>query len=278
MKKLKIKLIVDNIASGALLGEHGLSTLVEYDNNCILFDTGQGYCLKHNMRQLGINPERITDLVISHGHYDHTGGIGVLLEDPFCRPKIYIHPAVLEEKYAKESDGPKYIGISEKNKNLLLQEDRNLFSSKTSSKITPLIAATGEIPLKYPEENLSSRFYCDRSLTKPDLLPDDQAIFIRSAMGIIVILGCCHRGLGNTLEHIKFLSGSDDIFAVIGGTHLRNVNDSRLDFTIDIIRKFGISYFRATHCIGFYAAAYLKHALPDIFNMGHTGEILEFNL
>jgi 7,8-dihydropterin-6-yl-methyl-4-(beta-D-ribofuranosyl)aminobenzene 5'-phosphate synthase len=278
MNNLKITVVVDNLAAGSCFGEHGLCMFIEYKDKKILFDSGQGFVLNHNLSCLNIEPSDITDFVLSHGHYDHTGGIATLAEMPGFNPNIYLHPMALCAKFANDPDGARYIGISEENSAWLLARKDKLTSSSTPVKISYGITITGQIAEIYPEERCATMFFLNKELTQIDDMNDDQALIFETSKGTVVVLGCCHRGLGNTLEQTTIITGKKEIFAVIGGTHLRNVDKARLDFSVDIIKKYNVKQFIATHCTGFNSAAYLKHALPDIFNMGHTGKILEFDL
>ena len=276
----KITILVDNTASGALLGEHGLSMLVEVGDSKILFDAGQGVAFEENVKRLGIDLTSLTHFAFSHGHYDHTGGIATLAAIPEhadFTPRIHMHPAALDSKFAEEPDGSaKQIGISPENCEWLLSRGDSLLLSCEFVEIAAGVHATGEIPLLFPEEVVSSRFRLDVELTRLDGMMDDLALFMETGSGIVVLLGCCHRGLANTLRQVANIVGSDEIAAVIGGTHLRHATRERLDFTIDTIRKHRVGCFVATHCTGFESAAYLKHALPDIFSAGFAGMTLEF--
>lgn len=273
---MKITIVVDNLASGQLLGEHGLCMFIEYEDKKILFDSGQGCVLDHNLSSLKINSSDVTDFILSHGHYDHTGGIANLAKYPDFTPDIYIHPAALYAKFANDPEGARYIGISEENKKWLLEQKDKLKIASTPVKIAPGVTVTGEIAEIYPEERCVTKFFLNKELTEIDDMDDDQALVFKTTKGTVVVLGCCHKGLGNTLEQAAIITGKREIYAVIGGTHLRNADKARLDFTIEIIKKYNVKQFVATHCTGFDSAAYLKHALPDIFNAGSTGSTSNF--
>ena len=276
MHKLKITVVVDNTAAGNCLGEHGLCMFIEYKDKKILFDSGQGFVLNHNLSSLKINPAVITDFVLSHGHYDHTGGIANLAERLDFSPNIYLHPAALCAKFANDPEGARYIGISEENKKYLLEQKDKLTISSTPVKIDSEICTTGQIAEIYPEERCVTKFFLNKELTEIDDMEDDQALIFETSKGTVVVLGCCHKGLGNTLEQASIITGKNDIYAVIGGTHLRSANQARLDFSVKIIKKYNVKQFIATHCTGFDSAAYLKNALPDIFHAGFAGSTNTF--
>lgn len=273
----KITILVDNTASGDLIAEHGLSTLIERDDAVVLFDAGQGEAFDHNIERLGVDLRTVTQLVFSHGHYDHTGGIATLARTKDFSPAIYMHPAALEEKFAREPDGSaKFIGISKANREWLLARGDDLRLSKDSAEIAPGVVTTGEIPEIFLEESCSTRFRLDKDLTQVDDIADDQSLFLRTGEGIVVVLGCCHRGLANTLAHVAMIAGTDEIVAVVGGTHLRHADSDRLDFTVETILKHRVKRFVTAHCTGIESAAYLKEKLPEICTPGYAGMTLNF--
>ena len=275
---LSIKILCDNTASGNYLGEHGLSFLINTGDTNILFDTGKGEVIAHNMQEAGIKPSDIDLVVFSHGHYDHTGGISYILNDSLFATKfsdeknrIYMHADALNAKYSKTISGPKYIGISKENKNILNKYSDITVFNKESLEILPGVHLTGEIPRINSEENVKTKFFLDDKLSIVDSIVDDQSLFIKTPKGIVVILGCCHSGLANTLDYISKLANTDSIYAVIGGTHLRNANRSRLDFTIEVIKKYNVKLFAPIHCSGQRASAYMFAQLEDIFQEANSG-------
>ena len=266
INKLKISVIVENTAAQLLLGEHGLSFLIRTDTHTLLFDTGRGEVIEHNLKELCQSPENIDVLLISHGHYDHTGGIEYL--SSHLRPdiKAYLHPAALEPKYSNIPGGFKYLGISDNNREYLLSLGENLILTEGVTEIYDGIFLTGEIPRINSIENRSTKFYLDRELTVPDLMKDDQALFFHSPKGIVVLLGCCHAGLANTLDYVAKTAETDSIHAVIGGTHLRNANQAQLDFAADTLKKYNVKIFAPCHCSGEKSSAYLYSKNPGIFS------------
>ena len=275
---LSIKILCDNTAAGNYLGEHGLSFLINTGDTNILFDTGKGGIIAHNMQEAGVKPSDIDFVVFSHGHYDHTGGISYIFNDLLFATKfreeknrIYMHPNALNAKFSKTISGPKYIGISKENKDILKRYSDITVFNKESLEILPGVYLTGEIPRTNPEENVETKFFLDEKLSIVDSIVDDQALFINTPKGIVVILGCCHSGLANTLDHISKLAETYSIYAVIGGTHLHNANRSRLDFTIEIIKKYNVKLFAPIHCSGQQASAYMFAQLEEIFQEAHSG-------
>ena len=277
IKNLKITVVVDNTASRTCLAEHGLSYYVEIDGKRLFFDSGQGKIIRYNCDKLDIDPLRANAFVLSHGHYDHTGGIKYLSEHFSDNVRVYIHPGVLEKKYAKDEDKFRYIGIAKKNKEWLKSIGKRLVFTENPTKVFKNVWVTGEIPRIHKIERAEERFYLGRNINHPDGLIDDQSMFFNTAKGIVVLLGCCHSGIGNTLDYISELTGEKEIYAVIGGMHLKDVSQKRLDFTAKILKKYKLKLFAPCHCTGQKSAAYLYAKNPDIFNECYAGNFFVIN-
>ena len=261
----KIKCVVDNNVklSSNFWGEHGISFSIE-NKEKILFDTGRSFeALNHNLEVLGEKKEDISKIFLSHGHYDHTGGLIELTKH--CNAKIFAHPSIFEKKYKKTSLGPKYIGAPFKEKDL-----NNITLTKDSIELSKNIFTTGEIERTFKFEKVSDLFQKKiKSEYIHDEIIDDQALIIKTNIGGIIILGCNHSGLLNTIEHSKDLIG-DDVFLVLGGTHLVSADETRLSKTIDYLKKYGITLF-GFHCTGDYASFKLHYALDKMYCRGYTG-------
>lgn len=251
---LKITAIVENTASTFdAAGEWGLALWVEADEHRILCDTGLGHTLLQNARLLGIDLGCAEALVISHGHHDHTGGIAPLLGVGF-HGKVYIHPAALNAKYKRTKTHPhNYIGIPVASRLALGSDAVNTIECLGPTKIAPGIMVTGAIPRRTAYEDAATPFFLDEKCTQPDLLFDDQALLIETQRGCIVITGCGHSGLINTLTYARELIGSGNIVAVIGGLHLFCVPPERIKTIIENLKAFGVELIAPCHCTGFEA-------------------------
>ncbi len=261
----KIKCVVDNNVklSSNFWGEHGLSFLIE-NKEKILFDTGKSFdVLNHNLEVFGEKKEDISKIFISHGHYDHTGGLLGIMK--YSNAKIFAHPSIFEEKYKKTVTELKYIGPPF-NKNDL----PNISLTKESIELSKNIFTTGEIERTFDFEKASTAFQkkIDSRYMHDDII-DDQALVIKTNIGSVVILGCNHSGLLNTIEHSKDLLG-DDVFLVLGGTHLVAADDNRISRTVEYLKKYGITLF-GFHCTGDYASFKLRSALDKMYCRGYTG-------
>jgi 7,8-dihydropterin-6-yl-methyl-4-(beta-D-ribofuranosyl)aminobenzene 5'-phosphate synthase len=255
---LRITVLVENTARGAdLLAEHGLAFWIEADGRRILFDTGQGKALLSNAEHLGISLDTAEFVVISHGHYDHTGGLKPLLElaKQFA---VCLHPAALATKYAKEKAPPhRDIGIPGLDEQTLCRKTRRLLWTQGPTELIAGVHVTGEIPRRNDLEDTGGPFFRDPACADPDLLIDDQALYLETPTGLVVVLGCAHAGVVNTLDYVAEISGYDRIYAVLGGMHLVGATQRRLEATVDALERYGVQEVGPAHCTGIRAASYL---------------------
>jgi 7,8-dihydropterin-6-yl-methyl-4-(beta-D-ribofuranosyl)aminobenzene 5'-phosphate synthase len=261
IQNIRITTLVENTASGAdLLAEHGLSFWIEYGDNRILFDTGQSNILIKNAKVLGIDLAKIDAIVISHGHYDHTGGLSDVLEIA-AKAKIYLHPGATEPKFSKNVSGAKSIGMPDSAKEAI--QGQHMIWTATPATIFPGISVTGQVPRMNDYEDVGGAFFVDENCQKPDVLLDDQTLFVESTKGLVVVLGCAHSGVVNTLDYISKLTGYNKIYVVIGGMHLLNASQIRIANTIEAFKKYDIQKVVPLHCTGRKAMEDLKHALGN---------------
>jgi 7,8-dihydropterin-6-yl-methyl-4-(beta-D-ribofuranosyl)aminobenzene 5'-phosphate synthase len=269
IENLTITQLVENAASSpGLLGEHGASFFIEADEHCLLLDTGQGLTLRHNAARLGIALERVTAVALSHGHYDHTGGLDTVIECTGGAIDLYLHPEALASKFNRDG---RPIGSPITDLEVLRPRVRRLIADTGPIEIRPGIQLSGEIPRRHPIEDTGGPFYRDAARTEIDALPDDQALIIDTPAGLVVVLGCGHSGVINTLDHVRTLAPGRPIRAVLGGTHLLRASTERLDFTVRVLTGFGIDYLAPNHCTGLAATCLLRQSFPDQFHESPTG-------
>jgi len=261
---LRITVLVENTAQGAdVLAEHGLALWIEADGHRILFDTGQGKVLRHNARQLDIPLDTAETVVISHGHFDHTGGLKDVL-DTNEQTSVCLHPAALERKYAREKAPPhRDIGIPGLDEEALRRKAQSLIWTRGPTRLIDGVSVTGEIPRRNPFEDTGGPFYRDELCTDPDPLTDDQALYIETPAGLVVLIGCAHAGVVNTLDYIAELTGRAPVCAVLGGMHLVRANRERLAATVAALEQRGVRRVGAAHCTGMRATTYLWAQLPN---------------
>jgi 7,8-dihydropterin-6-yl-methyl-4-(beta-D-ribofuranosyl)aminobenzene 5'-phosphate synthase len=263
--QIRITTLSENTANHGFLAEWGLSILVEVDGLPIMFDTGYSISAVQNARLAGIDLSHIQHIVISHGHADHTGGLRDMLRAT-NNPQVIAHPDMLSAKFVKRNDGVMhYAGIPFRREEL-----ESLGARFTLEKgpyyITSKIFTTGEIPMVTPYEQIEDNLFVkDGNTVRPDSLADDLALAIDTEYGLVVILGCAHRGIINTLQHIQKLSGKQLVYAAVGGTHLFRASRERVRATAEELRQMGIQKLGVSHCTGFAAAAQLAEEYPDAF-------------
>jgi len=260
---IRITTVVENtVRTAGLLGEHGLAFWIETDKENILFDTGQGHALKNNVDRLGIALGSVDALALSHGHYDHTGGLDVIFESG-ARPRVYVHPQALGSKYARNDPPPhRNVGIQPAGEQIL-RASQDIVWTEEPVEIANGVYLTGEIPRQTDYEDTGGAFYLDSSCTEVDPLVDDQALYLETGEGLVVILGCAHAGVVNTLDYISSISGHKRIHAVIGGMHLLRAGERRLRETAGALERYDVQVIAPAHCTGIKATAYFWRRFPD---------------
>jgi 7,8-dihydropterin-6-yl-methyl-4-(beta-D-ribofuranosyl)aminobenzene 5'-phosphate synthase len=272
MQSLTITVLVENTAmERGLLGEHGLSFLIETERHRVLFDTGQGLVLEHNVKQLGLNLNPLDAIALSHGHYDHSGGLESVLKT-ISPSKLYLHSLAIKPKYSRRGN----IGFSLDLASLKRQVKEIIWTEKPTE-IVSGIFATGLIPRHHPLEDTGGDFWHDCEHKSPDQLFDDQALWIDSPQGLVVILGCAHAGVINTLDYIAKITGKQTITAVIGGMHLLKASQERITATIETLNHYQVQQVGANHCTGIKAISRLWAELGDRFIPFPVGSQLKYS-
>lgn len=274
----RILVLADNHAAGrGLRGEHGLAFRVECGGTVVLFDTGQGLVLRENARALGVDLAAVRSVALSHGHYDHTGGLAAVLAAASGPVTVYGHPEVMRERWSLSGGAAHPVGLPSESRRALAGDRVRLAWSAAPVALGPGIWLTGQIPRIHPEEAWSGPFFYDAAGTQPDAIPDDQALYIETAAGVVVVLGCAHAGVINTLDYIGERTKGQPVRAVIGGTHLGAADAERLAWTIARLRSFGIRRLAPMHCSGQTGFARLQAAFPTTCVSAGAGSLFTFN-
>lgn len=279
MQTIRITILVENTAGGrGILAEHGLSMWIETPSCRVLFDTGQdqGRVLESNARTLSVPLERADAVVLSHGHYDHTGGLAWMLRTA-PQAKVYAHPEVFDKKFSRNDDGTgRAAGLVVRTGEQALWQATEFVSTDQPTEICDGLFVTGEIPRETDFEDTGGPFFTDKDCQTPDPLIDDQAMYFESAAGTVVLLGCAHAGVVNTLQYIQKLTDGMKIHAVLGGMHLVGASRERIDRTIKAFAELGIERIGPAHCTGLAATTQLWTSLPGKCFTCHAGTKLEF--
>ena len=278
MKKTKITILCENRASAKIgvIGEHGFSALIEKNNEKILMDTGQGLGLKANAKALHINLPDINKIVLSHGHFDHTGGLGDLMP----REKeidIYAHPDIFAPKYARHENKDQteevFIGTRFSQEHLETHMTARFHFRKEFTKISDGIFFSGVIPRVTDFEQPDKRLLIKKGHSFiPDPLYDDASLLIETSSGPVILTGCAHSGIVNILHHFSKKTGYTSFHAVIGGTHLGFLNsEQQLNKTMDAFEHYNLQLIAVSHCTGNEAAAACYHRFKDKFAFANAG-------
>jgi 7,8-dihydropterin-6-yl-methyl-4-(beta-D-ribofuranosyl)aminobenzene 5'-phosphate synthase len=263
------------VAGPGVLAEHGLSLHVDADGRAFLFDTGASGVFMDNAARLGLDLSRAAAVVLSHGHYDHTGGLACLLS-AYGDREVIGHPEVFAAKFSRQRSRPARVIGSPQSRRRLSRLGATFRLNAELQAIAPGVITTGVIPRTTDFEHVPPHFAVRRGgKLARDSFDDEQAVIVHTRRGLVVIVGCAHRGLINTIRCAVELTGDARVPAVIGGTHLATADRSQVERTIKELQALDVGRLVACHCTGFGASAELKAAFGDHFSPGGVGLTLD---
>lgn len=249
------------------LAEHGFSVLIETEEANILLDTGAtGIVLEHNLGLLGLTADDIDLVVFSHGHNDHTGGMGRI------KGKIIAHPDSFRERYLSPNENVKYdltCPAPDPKKHFLELH-------REPVKLARGVMTTGEVPRKHEWEELKVFKVREGEKLEEDKLMDDMGVVINTERGLVVIQGCSHAGIINTIEQAIKVSGVKEVYCVIGGFHLIGPAEKKIDRTIGEFKRLGVKKIVPIHCTGFEGIKQVSLQMPEQFEYCTVGCEIEF--
>ncbi|MEJ2541300.1 MAG: MBL fold metallo-hydrolase [Gemmatimonadota bacterium] len=251
-----VTILSSNLASGATVGEWGLSAFVQADGQCVLFDAGRyPDTVLRNADVLGIDLSCVTDVVLSHFHFDHTTGLLPLLRDlraknPDSMQRVHVAEGIFLRRQALRNgelvDSNQMIAVRDS----LEAAGVEIVEHSGPAEILPSIWVTGPVDRVHEEQRYGdTRILVDGEWVQ-DHVPESQGLTVVTDEGHIVLLGCGHSGVVNLLEQIQKTIDDAPIHALMGGLHLFNASDEMLEWTADHLRSIEVHHLMAGHCTG----------------------------
>lgn len=258
-----------------VIGEHGFACLIETEAGRYLFDTGQGQGILHNARLLQVDLSRLDGIILSHGHFDHGGGLLQVLD--LCgETEIHAHPDIFTNRF--------WVGRYERRANgLPFQRQQaeaaggRFVLSNAFRQLAPGIFLSGEVPVHDPTRPGDPALQCESSAGElaRDPLADDLSVLIESRRGPVLLTGCAHAGLPDIVRHVLTQSGHKQLYAVIGGLHLAPADDAHFDAVVATLREFNVQRIGVAHCTGLKRSAELYALFPAAVFFANVGSTFD---
>ncbi len=296
---------VKRFSDGPLIAEHGFSALIELPaaGLQILWDAGgTPTAVMDNLRRMKIDPTTIDIIALSHGHWDHVAGLSDVLRAISAAPEaklfpagvgdqelvsyakrktvpLIVHPAAFRERWSFLEDGRRYGPRNPTDRAAWEALGAEIRESTMPHRIADGCWATGYVPRESFEAGTPSvsRRFRDGDRFEIDDIDDDQSIVIHvEGKGLVVVAGCAHAGIVNTVRHARKISGIDRVYAILGGFHLGRVTDRTIEQTVETIAEMEPAVIVPSHCTGFAAMRRFAERMPDAFVLGTVGTTYSF--
>lgn len=254
VRSLRVQ-VLSTMLADAGIGEWGFAALVEADGHRILFDTGaHPETVLRNARELGVDLATVPEVVLSHHHADHTGGLLTLRrrlvrDSRESLARVHVAKGIFLPRPGQGGDGnpmatlrPAFEGTG-----------GTFVEHGDVTELYPGIYLTGPVPRTYPEHNYApGKLQTDKGVVE-DTVPEDQSLVFDTAQGLVLLSGCGHAGIVNTIEYARRKIRPAAVHAALGGFHLYAAGDKDLGWTIGKLRQFGVKHFLGAHCTGIEA-------------------------
>jgi 7,8-dihydropterin-6-yl-methyl-4-(beta-D-ribofuranosyl)aminobenzene 5'-phosphate synthase len=235
-------------------------------------DTGQTDAALHNLGLLGVTPGQLEGFVISHGHYDHTGGLAAMLAQAGKTLPVYMAPNIFMRRYSRSGGVQRYIGVPHA-REMLESTGADFCLVDQPRQLAEDLWISGPVPRQTAFETPDTGFVDETSAE--DIVIDDMSLFYAGAKGLTVITGCAHSGLINIIQHGLAVTGSKRLHGIVGGTHLGPASPERQAATLDALASFEPDFVAANHCTGFAMMARLQAMFGEKFVPAFVGTVLE---
>lgn len=273
---MKITVVLDNcIAYGGkkpFRAEHGLSLLIQHAGLRWLMDAGQTDAAFHNLGLLGVTPGQLEGFIVSHGHYDHTGGLTTMLAQAGKVLPVYMAPDIFIRRYARSGGAQRYIGVPY-TREMLESLGADFCLVDQPRQLADNLWISGPVPRQTAFETADTGFVDETGAD--DIVTDDMSLFYAGEQGLTVITGCAHSGLINIIQYGMAVTGCQKLHGVIGGTHLGPASPERQDATLQALENYQPQLVAANHCTGFAMMARLQATFGDKFVPAFVGTTLE---
>jgi 7,8-dihydropterin-6-yl-methyl-4-(beta-D-ribofuranosyl)aminobenzene 5'-phosphate synthase len=277
--KARVTILCENLIGKRVgSGEHGFSAFIETSRGNYLFDTGGGHSIVANSLTLDKDLRTVRKIFLSHGHYDHTGGLPEVLKlsgkvDVHAHPHVFLDRIAVLKENGKETE--RFVGIPYK-KGYLESLGANFIFNSDFVEVEKGMFLTGEVPRKTSFEKPDPRLFSEiNGKTALDSFLDDQSLAIESEKGLILVLGCAHSGMINIIHHIVNKTGKEKFYAILGGTHLDFLTPEQLEESINVLNQLEVERIGVAHCTGIRAACRLHLEFGDRYFYGCVGSVLE---
>jgi len=254
---VRVEVLSTMLTSNDGIGEWGFSAVVDVDGHRILFDTGdRPETVLNNAKELHVDLANIADVVLSHNHHDHTGGLmtlrrALMREHPSALSHAHVGKGIFDARRTDQGEPLEFMPTTRREYEA---SGGHFVEYEHPAELWPGVWLTGPVPRKYPERNWSGHVEIQtKDGWMEDNLPEDMSLVINTAQGLVVVSGCGHSGIINTLEYTRGSIRNAPIHAALGGFHLYQLDDDKLNWTATKLREFGLQNFLGAHCTGIEA-------------------------
>jgi 7,8-dihydropterin-6-yl-methyl-4-(beta-D-ribofuranosyl)aminobenzene 5'-phosphate synthase len=265
VQSLRIQILSTMLAESGV-GEWGFAALVEADGKRFLVDTGaRPRTVLENARELGVDLAGVEDVVLTHNHPDHTGGLltlrqGLKTKNPRALSRAHVAPGIFWSRPSPKGEANPMIGLRAQ----YLAEGGTFVEHGRPEELYPGVWITGPVPRPNPERNWSgsSQVQIPAGQLVEDTIPEDQSVVFDTTRGLVLLSGCGHAGVVNTIEFARSFLPQPSLYAALGGFHLLELDDAKLAWTAAALKRAGLQQFVGAHCTGIEAVFRLRNGVP----------------